>query len=56
MPEHIKARAREMAKQELARKLQELDMSSGEAGAYLRYHRRVASHVRRPAALGTILG
>ena len=40
-----------MAKAELARKLAELDMSSGEAGAYLRYHRRVAAHITTLTAL-----
>lgn len=34
VPEHLKARAREMAQNELMRKLEELSMSSGEAGAY----------------------
>lgn len=51
VPEHIKERAREMAKAELARKLAELDMSTGEAGAYLRYHRRVAAHITTLTAL-----
>ena len=45
VPEHIKEKAREMAQQELARKLEELDMSLGEAKEYSALLNEVQSHI-----------
>ena len=45
VPDHIKAKAREMAEQELARKLEELNMSMGEAKEYNALLGEVQSHV-----------
>ncbi|KZT08123.1 uncharacterized protein LAESUDRAFT_649814 [Laetiporus sulphureus 93-53] len=45
VPEHIKEQAREMARQELARRLEELDMSPGEAKGYGALLTAVEAHI-----------
>ncbi|GAA6044030.1 hypothetical protein JCM8097_004313 [Rhodosporidiobolus ruineniae] len=45
VPDEIKDRAREMARKELAERLAELDMSSGQAAVHSRYHDAVAGQV-----------
>ncbi|PCH36867.1 hypothetical protein WOLCODRAFT_167155 [Wolfiporia cocos MD-104 SS10] len=45
VPEHIKEQAREMARQELARRLEELDMSPGEAKGYGALLTAVQAHI-----------
>ncbi|KZS88617.1 hypothetical protein SISNIDRAFT_417941 [Sistotremastrum niveocremeum HHB9708] len=45
VPEEVKKRAREMAQAELARKLQELSMSTGDAKGYGRLLSAVQSHI-----------
>ena len=45
VPEHIKEKAREMARQELKRKLEELDMAAGEAKGYGDLLNAVQSHI-----------
>ncbi len=45
VPDHIKERAREMARQELARRLEELNMSAGEAKLYGSLLAAVEGHV-----------
>ncbi|KAM0756043.1 hypothetical protein T439DRAFT_283415 [Meredithblackwellia eburnea MCA 4105] len=47
VPEHIKAKAREMARKELAARLAEIDLSSGQASTYSGYHNAVQSHVHQ---------
>ncbi|GAA5900077.1 hypothetical protein JCM6882_002608 [Rhodosporidiobolus microsporus] len=47
VPPEIAARAREMARKELADRLAQLDMSSGQASVYSRYHDAVAAHVHQ---------
>ncbi|KAI0943485.1 hypothetical protein AcW1_002637 [Taiwanofungus camphoratus] len=47
VPDHIKERAREMARQELARRLEELDMSAGEAKGYGVLLATVQAHIAR---------
>ncbi|GAA6012821.1 hypothetical protein JCM10207_005374 [Rhodosporidiobolus poonsookiae] len=50
VPDEIKDRARDMARQELAEKLKQLDMTSGQASIYSRYHDAVAAHVHQLTA------
>lgn len=45
VPEHVKDRAREMARQELARRLEELKMSAGEAKGYGSLLAAVEGHI-----------
>ncbi|KAL6302276.1 AAA domain-containing protein [Sparassis latifolia] len=45
VPDHIKEQAREMARQELARRLEELNMSAGEARGYGALLTAVGSHI-----------
>lgn len=45
VPDHIKEKAREMARQELERRLAELDMSAGEAKEYGRLLAEVEAHI-----------
>ena len=45
VPDHIKDRAREMARQELARRLEELNMSAGEAKGYGSLLTAVDAHI-----------
>ncbi|GAA5899817.1 uncharacterized protein JCM6883_005995 [Sporobolomyces salmoneus] len=46
VPEEISDRAREMARAELARKLEDLDLSSSQASTYSRYYDSVSSHIQ----------
>ena len=45
VPDHIREKAREMARQELARRLEELDMSVAEARGYGVYLEAVQGHI-----------
>ncbi|KAI0327509.1 hypothetical protein GY45DRAFT_1355662 [Cubamyces sp. BRFM 1775] len=45
VPDHVKERAREMARQELARRLEELNMSAGEAKGYGVLFTAVEGHI-----------
>ena len=45
VPDHIKEQAREMAREELKRRLEELDMSAGEAKEYGSLLSEVEAHV-----------
>ena len=45
MPDHVKEKAREMARQELARRLEELDMKVSEAKGYGALLGAVESHI-----------
>lgn len=45
VPDHIKDKAREMAREELARRLEELNMSAGEAKVYGKYLEAVQGHI-----------
>ena len=45
VPDHVKEKAREMARQELARRLEELDMKVGEAKGYVALLGAVESHI-----------
>ena len=45
VPEHIQERARQMAQEELARRLEELNLSTGDAAKYDRHLSSVHSHV-----------
>ncbi|KAI0372412.1 hypothetical protein BV20DRAFT_939833 [Pilatotrama ljubarskyi] len=45
VPDHVKERAREMARQELARRLEELSMSAGEAKGYTMLFEAVEGHI-----------
>lgn len=45
VPEHVKEKAREMARLELARKLEELNMSLGEAQEYGALLNEVQAHI-----------
>lgn len=45
MPDHIKEQAREMARQELQRRLEELDMSSSDAEGYGALLTAVQTHI-----------
>ena len=45
VPEHVKEQAREMARQELARRLEELNMSAGEAKLYGSLLAAVEGHI-----------
>ncbi|CAH7688707.1 AAA domain-containing protein [Phakopsora pachyrhizi] len=45
VPEYIKERARQMSQQELARKLEDLNMSSGQATNYDYYFKPVRAHI-----------
>jgi len=47
VPDHIKEQAREMARAELARRLEELNMSRNEARGYQALYAAVETHVRR---------
>ncbi|GAA5826620.1 hypothetical protein JCM11251_002821 [Rhodosporidiobolus azoricus] len=47
VPPEIQQRARQMARKELAERLAQLDMSSGQASVYSRYHDAVAAHVHQ---------
>lgn len=47
MPDHIKEKAREMAREELARRLEELNMSAREAKGYSSLLAAVDSHIAR---------
>ena len=45
VPDHVKERAREMARQELARRLEELNMSAGDAKGYGSLLTAVEGHI-----------
>ncbi|KAI9056427.1 hypothetical protein FKP32DRAFT_1599153 [Trametes sanguinea] len=45
VPDHVKERARELARQELARRLEELNMSAGEAKGYTALFSAVEGHI-----------
>lgn len=45
VPDHVRERAREMARQELARRLEELNMSAGEAKGYGSLLNAVEGHI-----------
>lgn len=45
VPDHVKERAREMARLELARRLEELNMSAGEAKGYGALFTAVEGHI-----------
>ncbi|KAI8989190.1 AAA domain-containing protein [Trametes punicea] len=45
VPDHVKERARELARQELARRLEELNMSAGEAKGYSALFTAVEGHI-----------
>ncbi|KAJ3534193.1 hypothetical protein NM688_g7173 [Phlebia brevispora] len=45
VPDSVKEKAREMARQELARRLEELNMSAGEAAVYGKYLEAVQGHI-----------
>ncbi|KAI0074593.1 hypothetical protein K474DRAFT_1709721 [Panus rudis PR-1116 ss-1] len=47
VPDHIQEKAREMARQELARRLEELNMNMGEAKGYGKLLEAVQSHITR---------
>lgn len=47
VPDHIKEQAREMARAELARRLEELNMSQNEAKGYSSLLAAVDSHISR---------
>lgn len=47
VPDHIKEQAREMARAELARRLEELNLSKNEAKGYAHLYGAVQSHIAR---------
>ncbi|KAK4700971.1 von Willebrand factor A domain-containing protein 8, partial [Phenoliferia sp. Uapishka_3] len=47
VPDEIKNQAREMARKELAARLAEIDLTSGQASTYSGYHHAVQSHVHQ---------
>lgn len=47
VPDEIKDKARDMARKELAARLAEIDLTSGQASIYSGYHDAVAAHVQQ---------
>ena len=47
VPEEVKQAARDMARQELAKRLKELEMTSAQAGAYSHYYDAVSVHIQQ---------